>query len=144
MNKITKNKLRIIIVRHGETVDNVALIIQGHQPGKLNKNGENQAREAGKNLKHIDFDFKMCSDLRRCVNTFKFIESQFDNDKTKSEKLEIDLSLSKENIEDIVKHQAITQEKRILGKKKSKDDFKPDLKQFLFWKIIKVLYSNIK
>ena len=47
---------KLYLVRHGETVDNAAQIMQGQTPGKLNAKGIEQAEEvAGKMVnEHID------------------------------------------------------------------------------------------
>ena len=39
--------MRIILVRHGETDENAAGIIQGHLPGTLSVRGREQARLLG-------------------------------------------------------------------------------------------------
>ena len=38
---------KLLLIRHGETVDNVNRIMQGQTPGKLTENGINQARSLG-------------------------------------------------------------------------------------------------
>ena len=71
--------MRVYIVRHGETVDNVSNTIQGQQNGLLNENGVEQAGRIADELKSISFDYKICSDLGRCVNTFKIINSKLES-----------------------------------------------------------------
>lgn len=41
---------KLLLIRHGETVDNVNRIMQGQTPGKLTENGINQARSLGAEL----------------------------------------------------------------------------------------------
>ena len=36
---------KLFLVRHGETVDNAAQILQGQEQGELNEHGREQARE---------------------------------------------------------------------------------------------------
>ena len=44
--------MRLIVTRHGETVDNINGIIQGHTQGKLTENGKEQAKKLGERLKN--------------------------------------------------------------------------------------------
>lgn len=60
---------RIYLVRHGETEENVAGILQGHMPGQLTEQGRGQARELRDRLTAIHFDALLCSDLQRCLDT---------------------------------------------------------------------------
>lgn len=61
--------MRIIITRHGETIENLNKIIQGHLPGNLSKTGLNQAKQLGLRLKNEKIDYIYCSDLKRTVDT---------------------------------------------------------------------------
>ncbi|MCF7861411.1 histidine phosphatase family protein [Candidatus Woesearchaeota archaeon] len=61
--------LKLIIVRHGETVDNARKIMQGQLHGQLNAKGINQARKVGERLKDEKIDVIYCSDLKRAVQT---------------------------------------------------------------------------
>ncbi len=62
--------MRLIITRHGETVDNVARKIQGHSPGKLTDNGIEQADKLGRRLLDEEkIDYIYSSDLRRTKET---------------------------------------------------------------------------
>ena len=65
----------IYLVRHGETDWNADGIIQGHSDIPLNKNGEKQAEELGKELKRIDFDAVFSSDLIRAKKSAEIITS---------------------------------------------------------------------
>jgi broad specificity phosphatase PhoE len=61
--------MRLILVRHGETEENVAKINQGHMPGKLTKQGIEQAKKLALRLKDEKIDKIFVSDLKRCVDT---------------------------------------------------------------------------
>lgn len=65
--------MKIYFVRHGQTEENVANIIQGHQPGKLTAVGHEQARRVGKRLGEIEFDAIYSSDLGRVVETARYV-----------------------------------------------------------------------
>ena len=78
--------MRLILVRHGETVENRKGIVQGHTHGTLSKNGVKQARLVAKRLSDLKIDIIFTSDLRRAKNTAKEIakyhpESKFVQDK---------------------------------------------------------------
>ncbi|MFH1400548.1 MAG: histidine phosphatase family protein [Nanoarchaeota archaeon] len=61
--------MRLTIVRHGETHDNVNRIIQGQTHGKLTPAGEEQTRKAALALKDVRFDAAYVSDLKRTMRT---------------------------------------------------------------------------
>ena len=61
--------LRICVLRHGETEENIARILQGHLPGKLTENGRQAALAAAKDLPLDTFDAVVSSDLQRVVDT---------------------------------------------------------------------------
>lgn len=65
--------MRLIVVRHGETVDNVNRICQGQTQGKLTDLGVEQARKLGLRFKNLHFDAVYSSDLKRAVDTAKEI-----------------------------------------------------------------------
>lgn len=60
---------KLLLIRHGETVDNVNRIMQGQTPGKLTENGINQARNLGAELSQKPIDAFVSSDLKRAVDT---------------------------------------------------------------------------
>jgi broad specificity phosphatase PhoE len=64
--------MRLILVRHGETEENVKRIIQG-QHGALSKRGLKQAKLLAKRLKDEEMDAVISSDLKRAVDTTKEI-----------------------------------------------------------------------
>ena len=59
----------LYLVRHGETVDNVAKIMQGQRPGKLNATGVQQIEELAETLRDIHFDVVVSSDLQRSYDS---------------------------------------------------------------------------
>ncbi len=65
--------MKLYLVRHGETVENVNGIIQGQSPGRLSDNGKGQVQRLAERLRHEEFDFIYCSDLARAVDTAKAI-----------------------------------------------------------------------
>ena len=65
--------MRLIITRHGETVENRERIIIGHLQGKLSDLGKEQSKKLAKRLKDEKIDFIYSSDLARAVDTAKII-----------------------------------------------------------------------
>ncbi len=65
--------MRLLLVRHGETEENKAGIMQGWLPGKLSENGKKQSRQLAQRLKWLKIDQIYTSDLARCVDTAKEI-----------------------------------------------------------------------
>ncbi len=65
--------MKIIFVRHGETVENRDKIVQGHRPGKLSAVGIRQAKELALKLKDEKIDCIYASDLARAADTAKEI-----------------------------------------------------------------------
>ena len=61
--------MRIIFIRHGETIENRERIIQGHLPGRLSQLGLLQARLLGQRLNDENIDAVETSDLKRAVDT---------------------------------------------------------------------------
>ena len=55
----------ILLVRHGETVDNARQIMQGQTQGELNERGREQARQVAERLAADPVDVIIASDLRR-------------------------------------------------------------------------------
>ena len=69
----TKTMTTLYLVRHGETVDNAAQILQGQTPGKLNEQGIQQAEEVARKMVNNHFDVFVSSDLYRSVETCEII-----------------------------------------------------------------------
>lgn len=65
--------MKLIVTRHGETVENAAGIIQGHLEGTLSKAGKTQAQKLAQRLKDEKIDAIYSSDLTRAVDTAKEI-----------------------------------------------------------------------
>ena len=65
--------MRLIITRHGETIENAEGIIQGHLPGRLSKKGIEEAKRVAKRLKDEKIDYIYSSDLARAADTAKEI-----------------------------------------------------------------------
>ncbi|MHA1506642.1 MAG: histidine phosphatase family protein [Candidatus Asgardarchaeia archaeon] len=61
--------MRLIIIRHGETIDNVRDIIQGQRHGKLTERGKEQVRKLALRLKDEKIDVIFSSDLGRARET---------------------------------------------------------------------------
>ena len=59
----------LYLVRHGQTEENAANILQGHLPGHLDAEGRAQAARLREQLRNIPFDALLCSDLLRCRDT---------------------------------------------------------------------------
>jgi broad specificity phosphatase PhoE len=66
-------KMRLILVRHGETEANITKIIQGHTQGELNQKGLEQAGKVAERLKGEHFDVIISSDLKRAKQTAEAI-----------------------------------------------------------------------
>ncbi len=65
--------MKLTIVRHGETEENIAGILQGHLSGTLSIHGIEQAKKVALRLKDEKFDFIYSSDLKRAADTAKEI-----------------------------------------------------------------------
>ena len=65
--------MRLIIIRHGETIENTKKICQGHLNTKLSKKGIEQAKKLGLRFKEINIDAIYSSDLKRAIDTAKEI-----------------------------------------------------------------------
>lgn len=71
-----KKYCTIYLTRHGETEWNEKKLIQGHSDIPLNKKGEEQAKQLGKELESIDFTTVFSSDLLRAKNSAEIIISE--------------------------------------------------------------------
>lgn len=63
----------LLLVRHGETVDNAAKIMQGQTQGQLNATGIAQAEAVRDQMAAQPIDAFVASDLRRAVQTCEII-----------------------------------------------------------------------
>jgi probable phosphoglycerate mutase len=64
---------RLLLVRHGETVDNVNQIMQGQTQGELTNEGLLQAEELARKMTVEAIDVFVSSDLKRSVDTCQII-----------------------------------------------------------------------
>lgn len=67
-------KTELWLVRHGETEENVAAILQGHLPGTLTPLGIRQAEALRDTLRGTHFDAFLVSDLRRTMHTAEILQ----------------------------------------------------------------------
>jgi len=65
--------MKLIITRHGETIENKKGIIQGHLHGTLSELGKEQVRKVAERLKDEKIDYIYSSDLARASDTAKKI-----------------------------------------------------------------------
>lgn len=61
--------ITLYLARHGQTVENLSRIFQGHLPGILTEEGKKQAMDLGESLRNIALDAVVSSDLQRVVDT---------------------------------------------------------------------------
>ena len=64
---------KLYLVRHGETMDNAAQIMQGQTPGRLNDVGIRQAEEVARKMANDHIDVFVSSDLYRSMQTCAII-----------------------------------------------------------------------
>lgn len=64
---------KLYLVRHGETIDNAAHIMQGQTPGELNEKGVEQAKEVARKMANDHIDVFVASDLHRSIQTCEII-----------------------------------------------------------------------
>ncbi len=64
---------KIILLRHGETLANIAQIYQGQGDSELSPAGINQAESVAKFLSSTKIDCFFCSDLKRSLHTAQII-----------------------------------------------------------------------
>ncbi len=65
--------MKIYIVRHGETEENIKKTYYGDIDCELTEKGIKQAELVGEKLKHINFDKVFCSEKKRAKETLKKI-----------------------------------------------------------------------
>ena len=71
--------MKLILTRHGETIENQQGISQGHLPGKLSKKGIQQTKKLALRLKNEKIDHIYSSDLSRAADTAKEIAKYHPN-----------------------------------------------------------------
>ena len=67
----------LYLVRHGETTDNVARIMQGQRQGELTSDGRKQMEQLGASLYGTHFDAIVSSDLQRAYWSAQILASYF-------------------------------------------------------------------
>ncbi|KYK26014.1 hypothetical protein AYK26_01040 [Euryarchaeota archaeon SM23-78] len=65
--------MKLILVRHGETIENKKNILQGQNPGRLSRRGIEQGKKLALRLKNVKIDIIYSSDLKRAADTAKMI-----------------------------------------------------------------------
>lgn len=68
----------LYLVRHGETYDNVAYIMQGQRQGELTELGISQIEELATSLSDVHFDAIVSSDLKRASDSAQILAHRFD------------------------------------------------------------------
>jgi len=70
-----EDTVRITLVRHGETFQNLGHVVQGQDPtyGRLTEAGVRQAQLLGASLAESDFEIAYCSPLERAVLTMSLM-----------------------------------------------------------------------
>jgi probable phosphoglycerate mutase len=71
--------MRLILTRHGETIENKKGINQGWLPGHLSGLGKKQAKLVALRLRNLHIDIIYCSDLNRCLETANEIKKYHKN-----------------------------------------------------------------
>ncbi|MFH0875834.1 MAG: histidine phosphatase family protein [archaeon] len=71
--------MKIILTRHGETIENINGIMQGHLPGRLSQEGIDQAKKLAFRLKDEKIDVIYSSDLARAADTAREIHKYHAN-----------------------------------------------------------------
>ena len=70
--------MKLILVRHGQTQENVDNFLAGKNDSKLTTIGIEQSKKAGKELKEkYKIDMVFCSPLQRCVETLNNILDEY-------------------------------------------------------------------
>ncbi len=64
----------LFLLRHGQTEENVRHILQGHMPGTLTPLGRQQAEDACGEIRELQVDIVLSSDLKRCTDTYDIIK----------------------------------------------------------------------
>lgn len=67
--------MKIYIVRHGQTEENLQRILQGHMPGTLTEQGKEQVQKAAEQLSKegVKFTRIVSSDLKRAMDSAQII-----------------------------------------------------------------------
>ncbi|MGC8586435.1 MAG: histidine phosphatase family protein [Candidatus Micrarchaeia archaeon] len=65
--------MKVIYIRHGETLENAKGVVMGQRQGRLSKRGIAQAERIAKKLRNIKIDAIYSSDLQRAYKTAQII-----------------------------------------------------------------------
>ena len=65
--------VKLYLVRHGQTEDNVKQILQGQMPGQLTQKGVREAERLCERMKEVPIDVFVSSDLARAIDTCRII-----------------------------------------------------------------------
>lgn len=65
--------LKLILIRHGESSENAAGIVQGHHPGTLSDRGKEEAQRIATRLDNEKLDVVYSSDLERAFETARIL-----------------------------------------------------------------------
>ena len=100
--------LKIYLARHGQNIDNINGILNGHRDEALTQKGLEQAKEIAEKINGIglSFDCIYSSPLKRAFDTAQIISDTTDSPKPKKEPLLIERDfgiMTGKNIEDIDK-----------------------------------------
>ena len=74
---MTQPRVRVYIVRHGETAENRSGILQGQLDTDLNAQGYDQAKLVGDALEDVPFTFALTSDLKRAKEVCRTSHTNF-------------------------------------------------------------------
>ena len=67
---------RLYLARHGQTVDNVAQIMQGQRQGELTPEGERQITTLADSMCDLRIDAFVSSDLRRAIDSVRILANR--------------------------------------------------------------------
>ena len=65
--------VKLYLVRHGQTEDNVKQSLQGQMPGQLTQEGVSEAERLCERMKEVPIDVFVSSDLARAIDTCRII-----------------------------------------------------------------------
>lgn len=67
---------KIIIVRHGETIEGVGDVLLGQKDGTLSLNGKKEVKALSEELRNFDIESIISSDLKRASDTAKIVSRE--------------------------------------------------------------------
>lgn len=65
--------MKIFLIRHGETLENIGTLLMGRTDGELSQLGIKQAKKTGDALKDFEINYIYSSPLKRCLDTANLI-----------------------------------------------------------------------